>query len=384
MEESILLLSPTWIDTPEKLNILVKDLSQEPMIAVDTESNSLYAYQEQVCLLQFSTPHNDYLVDPLALESLAPLEKIFSAPHIEKVFHAAEYDLICLQRDFGFSFENLFDTMWAARILGYKHIGLGALLGQYFGIHPDKRYQRANWGKRPLPAEQLQYAQLDTHYLIPLRNILYQELKSSPFWELSREDFKRFCRLNGTIAQNTPPCWQQIHHAYDLSPRQLAVLQKLCEYRDQLAQQKNLPLFKVLSNKTLLQIAENMPSDFNGLQAAGVSQGQIRRCGQGLLRAIQSGQRAPALYSPVTSPPDAAYLERLDALQHWRKITARGLNTESDIVLPRTTMEKIAAQNPTTPDALRKVMAAVPWRYEKFGEDILHLLRGWQPASNGK
>ncbi len=382
--EGRILLPPIWVDTPEKLDILVEDLSQEPIVAVDTESNSLYAYQEQVCLLQFSTPESDYLVDPLALKSLEPLGKIFSAPHIEKVFHAAEYDLICLQRDFGFSFENLFDTMWAARILGYKHIGLGALLGQHFGIHPDKRYQRANWGKRPLPAEQLQYAQLDTHYLIPLRNILYQELKSSSFWELSREDFKRFCRLNGTRTQNAPPCWQQIRHARDLSPRQLAVLQKLCEYRNQIAQQKNLPLFKVLSDKTLLQIAQNMPGDFNGLQAAGLSNGQIRRYGQGLLRAIQSGRRAPALYPPVTSPPDAAYLERLDALQHWRKITARGLNIESDIVLPRTTMEKIAAQNPTTPDALRKIMTDIPWRYERFGEDILSLLKRWQSTSNGR
>ena len=103
---------------------MVADLSAQSRIAVDTESNSLHAYREQVCLIQFSTPEKDYVVDPLALEDLSPLAPIFSNPKIEKIFHAAEYDLICLRRDFGFKFANLFDTMHAARVLGYPFVGL--------------------------------------------------------------------------------------------------------------------------------------------------------------------------------------------------------------------------------------------------------------------
>ena len=111
------------------LRTLAKELQRHPIIAVDTESNSLYAYRERVCLIQFSTPLADTLVDPLALDDLTPLAPIFADPKIEKVFHAAEYDLICLKRDFGFEFANLFDTLVAARILGRKQVGLGAILG---------------------------------------------------------------------------------------------------------------------------------------------------------------------------------------------------------------------------------------------------------------
>ena len=96
-----------WIDTPAGLSRLVEHLKSEPQVAVDTESNSLFAYQEQVCLIQFSTSKGDYLVDPLAIEDMSPLGEIFADPQIEKIFHAAEYDVICLKRDFGFKFKKL-------------------------------------------------------------------------------------------------------------------------------------------------------------------------------------------------------------------------------------------------------------------------------------
>ena len=115
---------PIWVDDENKLKRLVDDLSTQTQIAVDTESNSLHAYRERVCLIQFSTAKKDYLLDPLALEDLSLLAPIFSNSNIEKIFHAAEYDLICMSRDFGFEFSNLFDTMQAARILGYKYVGL--------------------------------------------------------------------------------------------------------------------------------------------------------------------------------------------------------------------------------------------------------------------
>jgi len=93
------------------LKQMVEGFMSEPILAVDTESNSLFAYQEKVCLIQFSTPRDDFLVDPLALDDLSPLESLFADPKIEKIFHAAEYDLITLKRDYNFTFDNLFDTM---------------------------------------------------------------------------------------------------------------------------------------------------------------------------------------------------------------------------------------------------------------------------------
>ncbi|TLN23565.1 ribonuclease D, partial [bacterium] len=164
---------PIWVDSYPKLNRMVAEISGIPYLAVDTESNSLFAYQEQVCLIQLSTEATDYLIDPLVLSDLSALEPVFADPRTEKIFHAAEYDIICLKRDFGYTFVNLFDTMVAARILGRPAVGLGSVLEAEFGLQLDKRYQRANWGQRPLPAAQKAYARFDSHYLIALRQRMY-------------------------------------------------------------------------------------------------------------------------------------------------------------------------------------------------------------------
>lgn len=118
---------PIWVHTIQSLQMMVDDLATQLRVAVDTESNSLHAFREQVCLLQFSSIHEDYLVDPLALRDLSLLGPIFANPKIEKVFHAAEYDLICLRRDFGFTFANLFDTMQAARVFGLPRSRIGQI-----------------------------------------------------------------------------------------------------------------------------------------------------------------------------------------------------------------------------------------------------------------
>lgn len=114
----ITLPDATFIDTPQELDRLMTRLRGELLLAVDTESNSLYAYHERVCLIQISTRTADYLIDPLALDDLSALGPLMAAPDVEKVFHASEYDVMCLKRDFGWTFANLFDTMIAARILG--------------------------------------------------------------------------------------------------------------------------------------------------------------------------------------------------------------------------------------------------------------------------
>src|SRR5690349_333581 len=170
------LRSPVMVSSSRALSELARRLQDETLIAVDTESNSLFAYREQFCLIQISTRTEDWVVDPLALHDLSPFAPLFADPNIEKVFHAAEYDLMCMKRDFGFTFANLFDTMLSARMLGRKVIGLGNMLEEFFGIQVDKRYQRADWSIRPIPMEQLRYAQQDTHYLPALHDILVTQL----------------------------------------------------------------------------------------------------------------------------------------------------------------------------------------------------------------
>jgi ribonuclease D len=366
---------PIFIARPAALERLARLLRREPVIAVDTESNSLYAYQEQVCLIQFSTPGYDYLVDPLALQDLSSLGPVFSDPRIEKVFHAAEYDLICLRRDFGFEFANIFDTMIAARILGREQVGLGAILEAEFGLTLDKRHQRANWGRRPVPPELMSYAQMDTHYLIPLRDRLRLELQEKSFWALASEDFQRVSMVNGRSVENKDDELWRINSARDLHPQNAAVLKELCRYRDQAARFTNRPRFKVMGEHTLLAIAASCPHDLDQLRdIPGMTAGQVERYGDDLLDAVQRGLSSPPVYPPHNRRPDEKFLARLEALRNWRKNTAQSMGVPSDVVLPRDLMLSLAELNPSDPGELREVLHAVPWRLEHFGRQILEII----------
>ena len=167
---------PVMVETPADLSTMLNRLKSQSMIAVDTESNSLYAYQEQVCLIQISDTDTDYIVDALAFDDFPELGAIFANPGQEKVFHGADYDIGTLRRDYGFEFANIFDTMIASRILGIKHYGLANLLSERFDVHLNKKMQKYDWGRRPLNREALDYARLDTHYLIALRDQLKREI----------------------------------------------------------------------------------------------------------------------------------------------------------------------------------------------------------------
>lgn len=361
--------------TPNQLSDLAQRLAKEVRLGVDTESNSLHAYKERLCLLQFSTDTQDAVVDPLAVENLSPLAGIFGSAEIEKIFHAAEYDLIVLNRDYGFPVANIFDTMIAARILGRKKVGLGNLLEEEFGIRLEKRYQRADWGERPLRLEMLEYARNDTHYLLELRQRLKTELEERGRWELAKEDFERLPKL---VRENAEPVVQdvwRIKGALDLTPRQVAVLQELALYRQAKAAEADVPLFKIIGDATLSAIAAKQPATPGELKdIAGMTPGQIHRHGKGLLDAVKRGAQAPAPKRPKRPPYDEAFVERLEKLRAWRKKTAAELEVESDVVLPRDIMERAAKEHPKTIGHLESIMASVPWRLKTYGPQILATL----------
>jgi ribonuclease D len=365
---------PIWVDQPQKLEEMIRNLTQSTLLAVDTESNSLHAYQEQVCLIQFSNGEQDYLVDPFSLPDLSPLQVLFADPHIEKVFHAAEYDLICLKRDYGFTFYNLFDTMLAARILGRPNLGLGSLLQEEFGIELDKRYQRANWGKRPLPPAQLAYARLDTFYLAPLRQRLLDALQQHDLWELALEDFQRMCQINLPDTDDRRETYWKAAANQDFNPRQMAILYELCNYRDEAAQRADLPPFKVLDNHLLAAITAAGPATHDELDGILRNSQKISHYSAGLWQAYQRGLARPPLHRTRQPRPDDSFLHRLDVLRDWRKKTGKSKGVESDIILPRDVMETIAKVNPKTWEEIEPLMSHLPYRLEHYGQQILQVL----------
>ncbi len=362
---------------------LVRILSREKTIAVDTESNGLHAFREQVCLLQFSTAQDDYLVDPFALPEFSALGKIFENPAIEKVFHAADYDILGLKRDFGFRFANLFDTMLAARILGKSTLGLGTLLEAEFGVVLDKRYQRADWGKRPLSDEMLTYARLDTHYLLALRDELYIALTAADRWDLAREDFARLCNSSEPSDDAEGDNVPHIPGAHELTPQQYTVLLELCTYRENVARHVNRPIFKVFNAETLLDIARYCPGNLSELgQLQGMTHRAVERHGRQLLSAVRRGLGKEPVQMPRSPRPNDAYLNRLDRLRTWRKTVGQQMKVESDIILPKEVMIQIAERAPSQLGELETMMRETPWRFQKFGSQILEAL--WPPPRRNR
>ena len=371
---SEVLSPPIWVNTIEQLNKMIQDLAAQPRVAVDTESNSLHAYREQVCLLQFSSVNSDYIVDPLALRDLNPLAPIFSNPKIEKVFHAAEYDLICLRRDFNFSFINLFDTMHAARVLGYPAVGLDKLLGDKFDIKMDKRHQKADWAERPLTKEQIHYARLDTHYLFDLRDVLEGELKEKERLHFAKEDFERACHLEDAKPRSNGSSWERFAGRKDLSLRELTIVAQLCKWRDREAERLDRPPYKVVMDDVLILLAKNPPEAKVDLSAAGLSEKQIRLWGDMVLGAIKHGSEAPLVERKQTERKDDAVLRRLEKLKVWRKKVGTDMEVESDIILPKPYLSILSEKPPKDMEDLKELMKDAPARYEKFGTQILKTL----------
>lgn len=364
-----------WIKDTAALNSLCETLSRQTAAAVDTESNSLHAYHERVCLIQLSADGVDYLIDPLAGFEMSPLGVFLADRRVEKVFHAAEYDLLCLRRDFGFQVHHIFDTMAAARVLGLPNLGLGALLGERFGLEIPKRFQKADWAQRPLPADMAQYAQSDTHFLLTLKAQLEAELEAKGLLPLAREDFTRL--ETALIPANGQPLYAAVRSQHDLTAAQRAVLEELCRYRNDVARKLDKPLFKVLPDSALLEIARAQPRSADELrQVQALAPRLADRHASGLLKAVERGRKADPISLPHHPRPDDDYLERLDALKAWRKKEAAALGVLSDVIMPRDVLENIARENPRSALSLEPLMESVPVRRERYASRILAVLKG--------
>lgn len=384
MSNSNRLQPVVFVESATALDTLCATLAAQLEIAVDTEADSLYSYFEKVCLLQFSTRDADFIVDPFAVttDGIAALAPIFADARIEKVFHAAEYDILCLKRDYQFTFANIFDTMIAARILGWKNYGLGNTLQERFGVVLNKRMQRADWGHRPLSAEQITYAREDTHYLLRLRDLQMEELQSQGRVEEAREEFERLTHIEPTPRRFDPDAYWNIKGARDLDPTRLGILRELYRFRDTQARKENRPPFKVISDATLVRIAQARPTSAHALaHLEGVPEFVLRRYSHALLKAVAHGTATPQVASPHPHSRNNNFLDhaarnRLGKLKEWRKRRAEARGVENDVIVSNEVLHAIARQNPRTLDALVAATHLGPWKTREYGEEILSVLQG--------
>jgi len=354
-----------------QLDVAVQGMVGSLAIALDTESNSFHHYPEQVCLIQIATRNKVHIIDTISLKDLAPLKEVLVDDSIMKVIHGADYDIRSLDRHYGFRIHNLYDTNLAARFAGITQVGLAALVKDVLGvsIHKSKRLQRADWGRRPLSAEALDYAATDVRHLLALRETLDQRLQALGRTAWVAEECARLEEVRYT-APDLETAYLSVKGAKNLDGCGLAILRSLFLFREEEARRQHRPLFFVMPDVTLISLATSPTAALS--EVPGLGQAGLQRFGRGLQQALRDGLAAPPIHRP---PPMTAervsheQIQRLSRLKAWRASLSATLSLDPTLLWPTASLERLAK----APDTLGVEITSANirrWQHDHFASSL--------------
>ena len=371
---------PEIVTDSTRLRSVVDSALNQPCVALDLESNGFHRYPERICLVQLAISGRIYLVDPLAVDDLEPLGELLASSSVQKTFHAADYDIRSLDRDWSFSVSPLFDTSIAAAFVGSSRLGLDTLLKECLDVEisKSKRLQRADWTERPLSAELQAYAAEDVRHLERLATALKGKLADLGRAEWVREECERLSRV-----RYSPPdkdgAFLSLKGSRDLDARGLAILRSLYRFREREAKRRDRPPFKIFSNAAMLALAAGPRSDLASVKGIGVY-GRGRGA-HGLRNALNQGMKAQPVERPQSQSPGRVRMSpegrriargRLRKLKDWRKEQADRLGLGVGQVWSGTSLERISIN----PSGLREELwheSVRDWQRGELG-DSLHSL----------
>jgi len=371
-----------YIDRPEQLRSAADRIRVATLLGIDTEAAGYHRYFDRLSLVQVSTREEHFLIDPLALEDLAPLGAALADPDVEVIFHDADYDLRILDRDLGFRIRGLFDTQIAAAFLGERSLGLGAIVERFLGISLPKAFQRADWAERPLSQGMMEYAATDTAHLPDLRDRLREALEAAGRLTWAEEEFRR--REEGTRwveSENGTEAFMRMKGARDLPPRGLAILRELHAWREETSRERDQATFRVLGNQAMLAMSAQPPRDTKALGAvSGVGESLVRRHGRELIAAVERGLAVAESELPRFPPPrrwerDPELEAKIEELKAIRNRAAERLQLDPGFLMSRALLEEVARRAPGSEEEILAVPDVRRWQVEAFGADLLQALR---------
>ena len=353
----------------------MRAISGAERVGLDLESNGFFRYPERVCLVQVSAPSGAFVIDPLAVEDLSALGETLANPRVETILHSGSYDVVSLDRDWGFRLGAIFDTQIAAAFVGIRRLGLAAVLESVLGVSipKEKSIQRSDWSIRPLSEKALTYAAGDVLHLFDLRNALADRLRRLGRTEWAAEECRR---LAASRYEKADPEMAVFHVKgwRNLDARGLAILKALVEYREDQAAVMGRPPFRVVPDMALTTLAAKPNSDLRGVR--GLGRYGRGRLAAGIRKAIANGKSA----EPVRPPPaprrrrmsraeTAVAGKRLAALKAWRSEIGKSLELDPALIWPMAVLQRIARN----PDALEDEMRSEEvrqWQRAEFGDSL--------------
>ncbi|KAL1800132.1 hypothetical protein ACET3X_000474 [Alternaria dauci] len=326
----------TFVDTPEALAAMLRELKTAKEIAIDLEHHDTRSYIGMVSLMQISTRDKDWIVDTLKpwRRKLECLNEVFADPSILKVLHGAYMDIIWLQRDLGLYIVGLFDTYHAARALGYPGASLAYLLERHVQFTAQKQYQLADWRTRPLSKELFEYARADTHFLLYVYDNMRNEL-------VEKSDFSNpeKNKIQDVLQKSKETALQRYEHpVYDMemglgtagwyklisrtpvqfTPQQFAVFRAVHRWRDELSRKEDeSPLF-IMPNHAVFSVARTIPANkaalFNAIQqVTHIIRAHADELVAVIAKAKEEGVGGPELHNMLQTIADMQRAERAES-----------------------------------------------------------------------
>jgi ribonuclease D len=324
------------------LDALLRILEPHRVIAVDTEGDSLHSYYEKLCLLQLSVPGCDAIVDPLAGFSLEPLLRLLKTRRV--VIHGMDFDLRMLRRAGPFEPPDVFDTVIAARLAGYREFGLAALARAEFGIELAKGPQKSNWARRPLDERLLDYARNDTRHLIPLATSLERKLAGLGRIDWFLESCERARASSLVVKERDPDAIWRIAGSGALRGRPAAILRALWRWRDFEAQRVDRPTFHILQNSEMIALSHAIDSGQWEIPPR-LHGSRRRRFEEAVHAALELPQAEwPKFERRARPAPIPDFDARFESFRRVRDAAARRVDLDPSLIAPRSALECLAAR----------------------------------------
>lgn len=364
---------PVVVDTDEALQACREALvAGHGPLAVDAERAQGFRYSAKSYLFQFRRDGaGSFIVDPLAFEQgtgVAQLKDFGDAlADAEWIIHAASQDLPCLV-EAQMVPTRIFDTELAGRLLGLPRVGLGAMIEHYFGLRLLKEHSAADWSRRPLPDEWVNYAALDVELLVELRDRLAEELEAAGKLEWAEQEFEHLVRHCTDEAAPRPERWRRTNGMHQVrTPLGLAVVRELWTVRDELAQRLDKAPGKLVQDAAICELAAlaattkptHVPTKDELRQVNGFKRRTARQYENNWLAALArveglgSKQYPPLHATPDGLPPPRNWERRFpEAFARWNRVRPRTQEMAQEL--------GIAPENLVSPDALRRIAFEPP------------------------
>lgn len=358
---------------------LTDRLRAHDRIALDLEAAGFHRYSDRLSLVQLSLPDETFILDPLAFDVAPILRPALEDPDVEVIMHGADFDLRLLDRDLEIHLRGLFDTQAAASLTGETALGLSSLLEKHLGVKLSKKYQRADWARRPLPEDMLEYAAADTRHLFEIADILVDRLEELGRMEWARNEFREMEGLRWEDTGDEDPV-TRVKKARDLDDRDLAKLREALEWRDTIARERDRAPFRIAHDNVLVDAVLARPKNVDELvNLQGFNGNLAREEGPDLIARFERVDALPAdelvgypprdRSGPGRPPPEVE--ELMLRLKTVRNRRAEELGIDRGTLLSNAVLLEIARHGPSSREDLEDVPGIKRWQVEALGEGLL-------------